>query len=106
VEGRPCGAARPVDESPSTFGWADQQCDRPAVTSPLGPLDLSTVKLADDTVAEDYATRLPDTRAEAPLDLARVDAFAEAVTSRDSPRVLDAPALVPTPGKGGFLVAA
>jgi len=49
------------------------------------------VARAYDTVAEDYATRLPDTRAEAPLDLAMVDAFAEAVTSTDADaRVLDA----------------
>ncbi|MBB6626394.1 class I SAM-dependent methyltransferase [Nocardioides sp. KIGAM211] len=34
---------------------------------------------AYDTVAADYAARLPDTRAETPLDLAMVDAFAEAV---------------------------
>ena len=40
------------------------------------PLDFRTVRHAYDTVAEDYAARLPDTRAEAPLDLAMVDAFA------------------------------
>ena len=45
---------------------------------------------AYDTVAEDYAAQLPDTRAEAPLDLAMVDAFAAAVTSGDDARVLDA----------------
>ena len=54
------------------------------------PLDLRTVRHAYDTVAEDYATRLPDTRAEAPLDLAMVDAFVAAVTAGDSARVLDA----------------
>src|SRR6185312_6855448 len=57
---------------------------------PPDPLDSRTVRHAYDTVAEDYATHLPDTRAEAPLDLAMVDAFAEAVTSSDSGRVLDA----------------
>jgi SAM-dependent methyltransferase len=50
---------------------------------PSDPLDFRTVRHAYDTVAEDYATHLPDTRAEAPLDLAMVDAFAEAVTSGD-----------------------
>ena len=54
------------------------------------PLDFRTVRHAYDTVAEDYAARLPDTRAEAPLDLAMVDAFAAAVTSGEDPRVLDA----------------
>jgi SAM-dependent methyltransferase len=47
------------------------------------------VRHAYDTVAEDYAAHLPDTRAEAPLDLAMVAAFAEAVGSEDAP-VLDA----------------
>ena len=54
------------------------------------PLDFRTVRHAYDTVAEDYAARLPDTRAEAPLDLAMVDAFASAVTAGTAPRVLDA----------------
>lgn len=54
------------------------------------PLDFRTVRHAYDTVAEDYAAYLPDTRAEAPLDLAMIDAFAEAVTSGDNARVLDA----------------
>jgi ubiquinone/menaquinone biosynthesis C-methylase UbiE len=54
------------------------------------PLDFRTVRHAYDTVAEDYATYLPDTRAEAPLDLAMIDAFAEAVMSGDDARVLDA----------------
>ena len=45
------------------------------------PLDFRTVRHAYDTVAEDYAARLPDTRAEAPLDLAMLDAFAAAVAS-------------------------
>ncbi|MFI7519862.1 class I SAM-dependent methyltransferase [Micromonospora globbae] len=54
------------------------------------PLDYRSVQRAYDTVAEDYARYLPDTRAEAPLDLAMVDAFATAVTSGDDARVLDA----------------
>ncbi|WP_433131474.1 class I SAM-dependent DNA methyltransferase [Micromonospora sp. CA-240977] len=58
--------------------------------SPSDPLDLRGVRRAYDTVAEDYATCLPDTRAEAPLDLAMVDAFAEAVTAGGDTRVLDA----------------
>ena len=45
---------------------------------------------AYDTVAEDHAAHLPDTCAEAPLDLAVIDAFVEAVTSGDDARVLDA----------------
>ena len=53
-------------------------------------LDFTGVRLAYDTVAEDYATFLPDTRAETNLDLAMVDAFAAAVTGAADPRVLDA----------------
>lgn len=45
---------------------------------------------AYDTVAEDYAASFPDARAEAPLDRGMIDAFAEAVTSADDPRTLDA----------------
>lgn len=61
------------------------------VISPLPePLDFPGVRNAYDTVAEDYATHLPDTRAEALVDLAMVDAFAEAVTSGDDAQVLDA----------------
>jgi ubiquinone/menaquinone biosynthesis C-methylase UbiE len=63
---------------------------RLVISSPSDPLDLCSVQLAYDTVAEDYATYLPDTRAEAPLDIAMIDAFAEAVTSGDDARVLDA----------------
>lgn len=63
---------------------------RPVISSAPDPLDFSRVRQAYDTVAEDYAAHLPDTRAEAPLDLAMVDAFAEAVTSGDDARVLDA----------------
>jgi SAM-dependent methyltransferase len=69
----------------------DVRCNDAAVTSsPSDSLDFSGVRLAYDTVAQDYATYLPDTRAEAPLDLAMIDAFAEAVTAGDDPRVLDA----------------
>lgn len=63
---------------------------RRVISSPSDSLDLRSVQLAYDTVAEDYANRFPDTRAEAPLDLAMIDAFAEAVTSGDDARVLDA----------------
>jgi ubiquinone/menaquinone biosynthesis C-methylase UbiE len=70
---------------------ADDSCHPVAVLSPPPlPLDFSSVRLAYDAGAEDLAARLPDTRAEAPLDLAMVDTFAEAVTSEDDPRVLDA----------------
>ena len=58
-------------------------------TSP-DPHGFRTVRDAYDTVAMDYATHLPDTRAEAPLDLAMIDAFADVVTSGDDARVLDA----------------
>ena len=47
-----------------------------------------SVRHAYDTVAEDYATMIPDTRAEAALDLAMVDAFAAGVGK--GARVLDA----------------
>lgn len=63
---------------------------RLVISSPPDPPDFRKVRYAYDTVAEDYATCLPDTRAEAPLDLAMIDAFAEAVTSGDDARVLDA----------------
>lgn len=62
---------------------------RPVSVSPAPP-DFRDVRRAYDTVASDYATYLPDTRAEAPLDLAMVDAFAEAVRSDADPLVLDA----------------
>ncbi len=52
--------------------------------------DPSGVRAAYDTLAEEYAARLPDTRAETAADLAMVDAFAAAVTQDDHPRVLDA----------------
>lgn len=57
---------------------------------PRDPVDLNGVRRAYDTVAEDYANRLPDTRAEAPQDLAMVDTFAEAALAADAPGVLDA----------------
>jgi SAM-dependent methyltransferase len=52
--------------------------------------DSGGVRRAYDTVAEAYAAAIPDTRVEAPLDLAMVDAFAAAVTAGGDPRVLDA----------------
>lgn len=48
------------------------------------------VQRAYDVVAGTYADYFPDTRAESPLELAMVDAFAAAVTSGDEARVLDA----------------
>lgn len=63
---------------------------RPVTFSPSDPLDFRGVRRAYDTVAGDYAAYLPDTRAEAPLDLAMIDAFAEAVTSGGDAHVLDA----------------
>ncbi len=60
------------------------------ISSPPEPLDFGSVRDAYDTGAEDLATRLPDARAEAALDLAMIDAFAEAVRSGGDARVLDA----------------
>lgn len=48
----------------------------------------ASVRQAYDTVAADYAALLPDTRAEAALDLAMIDAFIAAVGA--GARVLDA----------------
>jgi ubiquinone/menaquinone biosynthesis C-methylase UbiE len=48
------------------------------------------VQQAYDAVAEDYASFLPDTRAETSLDLAMIDSFADAVTSGGDATVLDA----------------
>lgn len=58
--------------------------------SPAEPIDYGGVRAAYDTVARDYATHFPDTRPEAPLDLAMVDAFIVEVTSEAEPQVLDA----------------
>jgi len=60
------------------------------VTDPADPFAVRNVRHAYDTVAEDYAARLPDTRAEAPLDLAMVDALAAAVTGEARGQILDA----------------
>lgn len=60
------------------------------MSSPPDPLGFRTVRDAYDALAEDYATHLPDTRAEERLDLAMIDTFAEAVTSGEEARVLDA----------------
>ena len=63
---------------------------RLVTSSPRDPLDIHSVRRAYDTVANDYATYLPDTRAEASLDLAMIDAFIEAVGTSADVRVLDA----------------
>ena len=63
---------------------------RHMITSPQDPFDLRNVRHAYDLVAEDYATYLPDTRAEAPPDLAMIDVFAQTVTSGNAAWVLDA----------------
>ncbi|WP_406829338.1 class I SAM-dependent methyltransferase [Pedococcus sp. KACC 23699] len=54
------------------------------------PFAVEVVRHAYDTVAGTYATHLPDTRAEAPIDLAMVDSFIEAVGTGDAAAVLDA----------------
>jgi SAM-dependent methyltransferase len=78
------GAARP------TLWQLSRAIMRLVMSTPPDPLDFHSVRRAYDTVAEDYATHLPDTRAEASLDLAMIDAFAGAVTSADDAPVLDA----------------
>ena len=50
----------------------------------------ASVQRAYDAVAVDYAAHFPDTRPEAPLDLAMVDAFAAAVGGSSGGQVLDA----------------
>jgi 2-polyprenyl-3-methyl-5-hydroxy-6-metoxy-1,4-benzoquinol methylase len=52
--------------------------------------DTDKVRLAYDTVAEDYAVWFPDTRAEAPVELAMIDTFADAATDGEGARILDA----------------
>lgn len=59
------------------------------MTRPGPPVDYTCVRQAYDTVADDYAAHLPDTRAEAPLDLAMLDHFAAAVGAGSGP-ILDA----------------
>ena len=56
----------------------------------MSTVDAQGVRTAYDTVAQAYAARLPDTRAETAADLSMVDAFAAAVTAGHDPRVLDA----------------
>lgn len=56
---------------------------------PGGQVDYSGVRLAYDTVADHYAELLPDTRAEAALDLAVLDHFVAFVGTDGGP-VLDA----------------
>ena len=62
----------------------------PLVASLPDPPAAGALRDAYDAVASDYAARLPDTRAEAAVDLAMVDAFAEAASSESDPLVLDA----------------
>jgi SAM-dependent methyltransferase len=73
-----------------TFSLASHAIMRLVTPSPADGFDFRSVRLAYDEVAEDYATYLPDTRPEAPLDLAMIDAFAEVVTSGEHAQVLDA----------------
>jgi ubiquinone/menaquinone biosynthesis C-methylase UbiE len=60
------------------------------MTSRPEPVDHAGVQRAYDTIAHDYATHLPDTRAETALDLAMLDHFAAAVDSCGGGPVLDA----------------
>ena len=59
-------------------------------TSAAQRLDPDLVRDAYDVGAEDLAARFPDVSVEAPLDLAMVDAFTQAVVAEDDARVLDA----------------
>ncbi len=59
------------------------------MTRPTHSVDYTCVKQAYDTVADDYAAHLPDTRAEAALDLAMLDHFAATVETGGGP-ILDA----------------
>jgi SAM-dependent methyltransferase len=60
------------------------------MTRPAHPVDYTCVQQAYDAVADDYAAHLPDTRAEAALDLAMLDHFAAAVETGGGGPVLDA----------------
>jgi SAM-dependent methyltransferase len=62
---------------------------RPARPSPAAA-DHVAVRRAYDTVAEDHARHLPDTRAETALDLAMLDDFAAVVAAGGAGPVLDA----------------
>ena len=62
----------------------------PVISSPVDPFGSLQVRVAYDTLADAYAEHLPDTRAEAPIDLAMVDTFLKAVRSASDPQVLDA----------------
>jgi len=53
-------------------------------------LDYDGVRAAYDAVAAEYAQYLPDVRAESPLELAMLDAFAAAVSVEPDAMVLDA----------------
>ena len=60
---------------------------RGAAAQPLS--DYAAVSSAYDIAAADYAAHLPDTRAEADLDLAMLDEFIASVTASGSDSVLD-----------------
>lgn len=73
-----------------TFLWGPRAIMRLVTPPPSDRFDFRSVRQAYDKVAEDYATHLPDTRPEARLDLAMIDAFTGAVTSREDAQILDA----------------
>ena len=52
--------------------------------------NLANVRSAYDTVAEPYATALPDTSFEAPLDMAMIDDFCARLLAVPGPKVIDA----------------
>ena len=52
--------------------------------------DLADVRSAYDTVAEAYATALPDTSFEAPLDMAMIDDFCASLLAVPGRKVIDA----------------
>ncbi|BAL88915.1 putative methyltransferase [Actinoplanes missouriensis 431] len=70
----------------------------PPIDATMSIVDLSGVRLAYDTVAEEYAARMPDTRVESALDLAMVDAFISAVRFDSSVPLDDGDLPVPAEG--------
>ena len=93
ASGEPSGTPRRLRKRTSK-AWRPRRSSRAIIrlvtAPPTDPLDFRGVRHAYDEVARDYAAYLPDTRPEAQLDLAMIDAFAEAVTSSDDAQILDA----------------
>lgn len=80
---------RPSPASPPSSA-ADPLPPAGSDPTPSARAARDAVAAAYDTVAEDYATWLPDTRAESPLDLALLDHFLTEVATGGGGPVLDA----------------